>query len=114
MRLDNWLSQRAATGPDRFAVGDHETSLDYAAYERQAVKVARQLASRGARRGSVVAIDLPAGTGYAVVLQALMKLGAIAQPLNPRLPAAQREEVLEASRPTCRCLANTTSTTRSA
>ena len=85
MHLDNWLAQRAIACPDRIAVvaGDYEVS--YAELEFEAGRAARRLGARGVRRGSTVVIEMPAGLEHVVVLHALMKLGAIAYPLDARL-----------------------------
>jgi O-succinylbenzoic acid--CoA ligase len=97
--LDNWLAQRAETCPDRTALigGDH--SLDYAELEREATAAARRLAARGVRRGAVVALELPAGLDHVVLLHALMKLGAVAYPLNVRLSRRELEAELERAEP---------------
>jgi O-succinylbenzoic acid--CoA ligase len=47
----------------------------------------------------LVAIDLEPGVGYVVALHALMKLGAVAYPLNTRLSDAERELELASARP---------------
>ena len=57
--------------------------------------MARRLAARGVRRDSTVAIELPAGLDHVVLLHALMKLGAVAYPLNPGLTAHERAAELE-------------------
>lgn len=100
MLLDNWLAQRAATCPDRLAVRASGTDLTFAELEAEAVAAARRLAARGARRDAVVALDMPPGAEYAVILHALMKLGAIAYPVNPRLTAAERDRALADTPPT--------------
>ncbi len=99
MHLDNWLAQRAATCPERPALlaGGHE--IAYAELEREAVRTARRLAARGVRRGATVAIELPAGLDYVVLLHALMKLGAVAYPLNTRLTPEERAAELERAGP---------------
>ncbi len=99
MHLDNWLAQRAATCPDRPALlaGGHEVA--YAELESEAIAVARRLAARGVRRDTTVAIELPAGLDHVVLLHALMKLGAVAYPLNTRLTASEREAELERAGP---------------
>jgi O-succinylbenzoic acid--CoA ligase len=99
MHLDNWLSQRAATCPDRIALIADGTELSYAELEREATATARRLAARGARRGATVAIELAPGIEHVVLVHALMKLGAVAHPLNPRLPEARRAAELERARP---------------
>jgi o-succinylbenzoate---CoA ligase len=99
MHLDNWLAQRAATCPDRPALLAGGEEMVYAELEAEAVRAARRLAARGVRRGSLVAIELPAGFDYVVLLHALMKLGAVAYPLNPRLAAPEREAELARANP---------------
>jgi o-succinylbenzoate---CoA ligase len=83
--LDNWLAQRAETCPDRPAVLAGGRSLDYAELEAAAIAAARRLAAKGVRRDSLVALAMPAGADYVVALHALMKLGAVICPLDPRL-----------------------------
>jgi O-succinylbenzoic acid--CoA ligase len=90
MLLDNWLAQRAETCPDRAAVVAGDATLDYAELESEAETAARRLAAKGVRRDSVVAISMPPSAGYAIALHALMKLGAIAFPIDPRLSAEER------------------------
>jgi o-succinylbenzoate---CoA ligase len=99
MHLDNWLSQRAATCPDRIALIADGIELSYEELEREATATARRLAARGARRGATVAIELAPGIEHVVLVHALMKLGAVAHPLNPRLPEAQRAAELERAGP---------------
>ncbi len=94
MLLDNWLAQRAQTCPDRVALCGDGLGLTYLELEREATSAARRLAARGARRDAVVALALPAGIEYVVLLHALMKLGAIVYPLNTRLSAAEQEAEL--------------------
>ena len=99
MKLDNWLSQRAATCPDRCALIADGLELSYAELEREATATARRLAARGARRGATVAVDLAPGIEYVVLLHALMKLGAVAYPVNARLNEAERRAELERAAP---------------
>ena len=91
MKLDNWLSQRAQTCPDRGALIADGAALTYAELEHEATAAARRLAARGARRGATVALTLPVGLEYVVLVHALMKLGAVAYPVNTRLTEAEVE-----------------------
>lgn len=95
MILDNWLAQRAQTCPDRTALIAEGRSVTYEELEAEATAAARRLAAHGVRRGATVTLELPVGADYVVLLHALMKLGAIAQPLNTRLAPAEREAELE-------------------
>jgi O-succinylbenzoic acid--CoA ligase len=73
--------------------------LTYAELERDATATARRLAARGVRRDAAVAIGLAPGVEYVVLLHALMKLGAIAYPVNTRLTEPERRAVLERAQP---------------
>jgi o-succinylbenzoate---CoA ligase len=99
MLLDNWLAQRAATCPDRLAIRSGGVDLTFAELEEAAAATARRLAARGARRDAAVALDLEPGADYAVLLHALMKVGAVAYPLNPRLAGPEREHELRRADP---------------
>jgi O-succinylbenzoic acid--CoA ligase len=99
MHLDNWLSQRAETCPDRCALIADGMALSYAELEREATAAARRLAARGARRGATVALMLEPGIDYVVLLHALMKIGAVAYPVNTRLAPAELERELERANP---------------
>jgi len=99
MHLDNWLSQRAETCPDRVALIAEGRELTYAELESQATAAARRLAARGVRRGATVALTLAPGIDYVVVVHALMKLGAVAYPVNTRLPPPELEAELGRVRP---------------
>lgn len=97
--LDNWLAQRAETSPDRVALIADGLDLTYSELEAEATAAARRLAARGARRGAAVALTLPGGAEYVVLLHALMKVGAIASPVNPRLAPRELESELERVKP---------------
>lgn len=99
MHLDNWLAQRAQTCPDRLALCGGGVELSYLELEREATSAARRLAAKGARRGAVVVLELPAGVEHVVLLHALMKLGAVAYPINPGMAAREREAELERAGP---------------
>jgi o-succinylbenzoate---CoA ligase len=92
MFLDNWLAQRAETCPDRLAVRSAGVDLNYAELELEAASAARRLAARGVRREAVVALELEAGLRYVTALHGLMKLGAVAYPVNTRLAEPERAQ----------------------
>jgi O-succinylbenzoic acid--CoA ligase len=99
MKLDNWLAQRAQTSPDRTALVADGAGMSFAELEAEATWVANRLAAEGVRRGATVALTMPPGREMVVLIHALMKLGAVLLPLNPRLTDAERSAVLQAERP---------------
>jgi o-succinylbenzoate---CoA ligase len=99
MLLDNWLAQRALTSPDRAALITSGAALTYAELESEASAAARRLAARGVRRDASVVLELSGGVDHAIVLHALMKIGAVVHPLGARLSAAERDAEIERTRP---------------
>jgi o-succinylbenzoate---CoA ligase len=99
MILDNWLAQRAQTCPDRTALLAEGREVTYEELEAEATAAARRLAAHGVRGGATVTLELPVGADYVVLLHALMKLGAIAEPLNTRLASAERRAELRRAEP---------------
>jgi o-succinylbenzoate---CoA ligase len=99
MRLDNWLAQRAQTCPDRLAVCGDGIQLTYLELEREATSAARRLAAKGARRDARVVLALAPSVELVVLLHALMKLGAVAYPLSPKLSEPELEAEIERVRP---------------
>jgi o-succinylbenzoate---CoA ligase len=99
MFLDNWLAQRAQTCPDRTALIAEGRRLTYEELEAEASAAARRLAAHGVRGGATVTLELPVGADYVVLLHGLMKLGAVAEPLNTRLAPTEREAELERAGP---------------
>lgn len=62
--------------------------------------LATQLVDEGVRPGDVVAITLPSGIDHAVAHHAVLRTGAIATAINPRLGPAERQHIFTASAPT--------------
>ena len=130
MKLDNWLAQRAQSCPERTALVTEASSVTYAELEAEATWVARRLAAYGVRREATAALTMHPRREEVVLLHALMKLGAVALPLSPRLTDAERggrarrraprgrpqrrRRARPRPRPTCRCSASTTWTTSTA
>ncbi len=99
MKLDNWLAQRAQSCPERTALVTEASTVTYAELEAEATWVARRLAAYGVRREATAALTMHPRREEVVLLHALMKLGAVAMPLNPQLTDAEREAVLASERP---------------
>jgi o-succinylbenzoate---CoA ligase len=94
MQVEAWLQRAAGAAPTLTAVEAPDAQLSYAELFRAARLGAAELASRGARRAGRVAIALPPGAGFAEALHACMLLGAVAVPIDLRLTAAEREQLL--------------------
>jgi O-succinylbenzoic acid--CoA ligase len=99
MKLDDWLTQRSQSCPDRTALVADGSEPTYAELEAEATWVARRLAAHGVRRGSEVALTMHARREQVVLVHALMKLGAVLLPLSPLLSADERAAVIAAEEP---------------
>jgi O-succinylbenzoic acid--CoA ligase len=99
LKLDNWLTQRAQSCPDRTALVADGAEMTYAELEAEATWVARRLAAHGVRRGSTAALTMHPRREQVVLAHALMKVGATLLPLSPRLTDAEREAIVTAEEP---------------
>jgi len=99
MKLDDWLSQRSQSCPDRTALVADGAQMTYAELEAEATWVARRLAAHGVRRGSTAALTMHPRREQVVLMHALMKVGAALLPLGPRLTPEEREAIVSAVDP---------------
>jgi acyl-CoA synthetase (AMP-forming)/AMP-acid ligase II len=97
--LDVALAAAAEQLADRDAYVHGDERLSYARWLTEADAVAAGLAALGVRPGDVVLVLLPAGTDFAVVYAALVRLGAVTSAVNPRLGPREGDAIAAASRP---------------
>ena len=93
------VSQHAASSPEHVAivfVGAEGVvrTVTYRELDRSSTSVARLLAGRRVRAGSIVALALQNSVEHYQATLAAWKLGALVVPLNPQLPDAEREQLL--------------------
>ncbi|MGE4427482.1 MAG: class I adenylate-forming enzyme family protein [Solirubrobacteraceae bacterium] len=94
MLVESWLLRAARRRPTHDAlVGTTYRDLLAAADDR-----ARRLATAGVRGGDRVGLVLPPGPAFVVHLHALLRLGAVAVPLDPRLGGEERRRRLAGAR----------------
>src|SRR3954468_22704789 len=74
--LDDWLSLRARTHPDRPAIVAGGRTVSYEELDERAAGVARRLAALGVGEGDRVASALPPGVAFAELMPALPRLRA--------------------------------------
>ena len=74
-------------------------SLTFAEWDRAADGVAGDLARRGVAKGDVVCLLLPSSIDYAVLYAGLLRLGAIASGINPRMGAGEVASIMERAAP---------------
>ncbi|MDX8462490.1 non-ribosomal peptide synthetase/type I polyketide synthase [Mesorhizobium humile] len=85
--LHNLIEAQAAAYPDNIAVSCPSEALSYALLEQRANRLARHLISKGIRLGDVVGVLVERSCDLIVGFLAILKVGAVYLPLDPRLPA---------------------------
>ena len=84
--LPDWLARCAENRPEHLAVQCEQVQWSFAELDRQATRLARQLATMGVQEGHRVALLAANGLALCrVCVHALTRLGAILVPLNLRL-----------------------------
>ncbi|MER5177315.1 AMP-binding protein [Streptomyces sp. NPDC002896] len=78
-----YLTRAAALWPDALAVVDGDRHLTFAEVDRQAAALAAALHARGIGQDDVVSFQLPNRAEAVVLFQAIMKVGAVANPIVP-------------------------------
>ncbi|WP_328350147.1 AMP-binding protein [Mycobacterium sp. NBC_00419] len=89
------LSQLAAEDPDRPAVSCAGRTLTRGELESASNRLARAYAELGVGQGDYVTIAVANSIEWVLATVAVWKLGAIPQPLSPRLPDAEFEGLLD-------------------
>ncbi|MYR15801.1 AMP-binding protein [Streptomyces sp. SID724] len=84
--LDALLASAAHDHPDRAAVVEGEQSLTYAELEGRVRELAARLRSVGVRPGARVGVYVPKGVDALVALYAALRCGAVAAPLDVKVP----------------------------
>jgi len=89
------IGKLALTQPDATAILTPNSALTYACLDKMIGKYDAVLREKGVQKGKVVATTLPPSPEYVTLLWAVMRLGAIAAPLNPNFPPAFLAEQIE-------------------
>jgi len=94
--LAQWLDSAARRSPDKIVVTGPRGALTWRALDGRAGAVARSLRDDGVGPGDRLAIATGDLTEMVVGIIAGLKTGAAIAPLNPRLNAAEKREILDA------------------
>jgi bile acid-coenzyme A ligase len=89
----------AERDPDAPAFVHEKSALSRGELERRSNRLARAFAARGVRPGDRVTVELPNGLEHCVACLAAWKLGAVPNPVSPRLPRREREAILARAEP---------------
>jgi aspartate racemase len=94
-RLHEIFAGVAAARPDAVAIICRDTQLSYREFDKRAQTLSDQLRAAGARPGEVVAFSLPRGAQALCAMLAILKCDCAYLPLNPKLPKARRQLLLQ-------------------
>ncbi|HPO11858.1 MAG TPA: o-succinylbenzoate--CoA ligase [Candidatus Hydrogenedentes bacterium] len=89
------LQEMAQGMPEAPAILAPHRSYTYRDYHEYVSGAVANLRKAGLSEGDLLAIALPPGTPYPILLMALFRMGAIACPMNTRFPAQYLLETLE-------------------
>lgn len=98
MCLDELLRQCAREFPDRVAVIDRKRRASFGQLEERTRRLAASLADLGVGPGDVVSFQLPNWLEAVEVYQAVLRLGAVANPLIPIYRAREARFILRQAR----------------
>lgn len=93
--LHQLFAAQAARTPDAVAVIADDTALTYGALQQRVTSLAHLLRGRGARPNQLIAVALDKGWEQAVATLAIMTAGGAYLPMDPHLPQARRDYLLE-------------------
>ncbi|WP_447643390.1 class I adenylate-forming enzyme family protein [Nocardioides zeae] len=94
-----WITRHADRFGDKPALVLDDRTLTYAELERRTWQVAHALRDHGIGHGDRVAVLHENGAEYLPAMLAVLRLGAIHVPLNPRLADRETEALVSDSRP---------------
>jgi long-chain acyl-CoA synthetase len=83
--LARLITDSAAAGPERPAIRLDDAVVPYAGLDHATRRVAGLLAARGIRAGDRVGVMLPNVPYFPIALYGIVRLGAVAVPMNPLL-----------------------------
>ncbi|KNX38911.1 long-chain-fatty-acid--CoA ligase [Luteipulveratus halotolerans] len=89
------LARTVERHPDRVALRLDDTTLTYAELDDASARVAAYLSAQGVEAGGRVAISLPNVPAFAVVYYGILRLGAVALPMNPLFKPREVEYYLQ-------------------
>lgn len=93
--LGRAFTEAALRDPDRPAVTVGDVTFTRAQLESLANRMARAFQGFGVEQGSYVTIGVPNSPEFFAATLAAWKVGAVPQPVSPRLPQREREAIIE-------------------
>lgn len=92
--VDALFERAALEAPSAVALVAGATSVTYAELRERSERLARGLVAAGVAQRSLVTVCLPRSIDFVAAILAVMRAGAVYQPLDPSLPAERRALLL--------------------
>lgn len=99
LSVDAQFRQQAAQTPDRIALYADGGTMTYATLDSQSDAIAAALVAQGVGSDDVVAVSMRRSADLLVALLGTMKAGAAYLPLDPTLPPARVQAILDTASP---------------
>jgi len=99
MKLPAFLAVVAAAAPDKEALVCEDQRLTFAQLDARSARLGAALAAQGVVVGDRVALCMPNCSEFVLAFVAIVKAGAIAVPVDPRLTPAEIAYILADSKP---------------
>ena len=93
------IRQFAERTPQRVTVVLDDDSITCEQLERHSNRLARAYATQGVREGDLVTLSLPNGAEFFYACAAVWKLGAVPNPLPPKMPRLERDAIIAEANP---------------
>ncbi len=94
-QFDNWVART----PGQAAVTDGHRSLDYAALNLEAERLARELLASGIEVGDRIVVCLNRSVDLVIAMLAAFRIGAVYVPLDPANPQRRLHAIIDSTRP---------------
>jgi amino acid adenylation domain-containing protein len=97
--LPDWFSEQVSRTPDRIALRFEDACLSYRDLDNRAEQLASRLRAHGMGRDTLVGICVERSLDMVVGLLAILKAGAAYLPLDPEMPKARLELIIQDAGP---------------
>jgi len=95
--LHSLFERQADAAPNRVAVVDGSTQINYGELRRRSNRLAHELIARGVAKGQRVALLLDTGVDFVVAMIAVLKVGAAYIPIDTQAPETHHSQLLRSS-----------------
>jgi long-chain acyl-CoA synthetase len=91
--LADYIDMNAVRRAERVALADQTRQVTYSELGREMHRAAAFLQDRGVKRGDIVGLTMRDGVDHVVLMLAIIRLGAILLPMDPRWTSVEKDNV---------------------